>query len=901
MSEELIQKRLTERGQKIGNYEYYNIGATNLNELKAHKIIPDRNYGSYALQKPDGLIVDRRNKNNIQVIAVIEFKKPSEFNSNKKKKEALEQCNTYCELLSAKFGIITDGNQYIWINPQIKTENATYKYIDDQDIERGYDYITDSNGNQIVNNFDFNTEDGIKSFLQLAESLISSLGNDNSQIRKLDISNPKVLAKQVWQSVWLATGDDPKKCLMTFIELFIFKYLSDLGVLNKNHLGVSIDFDSVYAAENYWLRYYRSNVREYIKKLFPESIIDGTTIINGLSLKDDHNQDELFFSILTNFRKFGDLKNIDPEFKSRLFEEFLKGTTGKKQLAQFFTPRNVIKAIVKMAKVEDLPDNSIINDPACGVGGFILETMIRRKQYNKNDFYFDNNKLISKIIYSGHDYDESTIVLAKANILIFLSELVRTTPNLTEEFALLFNNIFKSCNKSIVGSLEETNPEKYDLIMSNPPYVTKGLSLYRSYISKSSVLKNYYTISSQGKEGLFIEKMVRELKPNGTAFIIVPDGFLYRPADTELKRFIKNECIINGIISLPTKTFYTTDKKTYILSITKKSDKSLTQTEPVFTYIVSNIGETLDVNRLRTDLNDLDDMATQFNYFSTNKFGYTPLNGRCKIQPITMFEPENKWLIDEWWTREEKVVLGIEDESEEITNELLILKLEELKSNISDLEEKLSETFDAPANKLNYLTTTLGNESMFKFYTGQLGYTKKIYSTMDKGHDNGIPIYTATLNPVAYIDEVGREPYRPTEENPHISIGSDGDGSAGTNIVYHTEPYYINTSRIAFEILNEKIDPMYIFCYIQDIKKKYGFDYRFKCNLNNIKKVEIKIPLDEEGNFDLEKQKLFIENYNKIKELTDEIGERLFTEARKLEDNIQSHLFDFFKSAMNVK
>ena len=90
--------------------------------------------------------------------------------------------------------------------------------------------------------------------------------------------------------------------------------------------------------------------------------------------------------------------------------------------------------------------------------------------------------------------------------------------------------------------------------------------------------------------------MIRELKPNGRAFVVVPDGFLYRPSDAELRRFLREQCTLDAIVSLPEKTFYTTTKKTYIIVFTKKEALSVTQEDPVFTYIVSNIGETLDVH-----------------------------------------------------------------------------------------------------------------------------------------------------------------------------------------------------------------------------------------------------------------------------------------------------------------
>lgn len=71
MSEELIQRNLIEASEKMGDWNYYNIGATTLKALKGAKIIPDRDYGEFETKKPDALIVKKPN-----VIAAIEYKTP---------------------------------------------------------------------------------------------------------------------------------------------------------------------------------------------------------------------------------------------------------------------------------------------------------------------------------------------------------------------------------------------------------------------------------------------------------------------------------------------------------------------------------------------------------------------------------------------------------------------------------------------------------------------------------------------------------------------------------------------------------------------------------------------------------------------------------------------------------
>lgn len=51
---------------------------------------------------------------------------------------------------------------------------------------------------------------------------------------------------------------------------------------------------------------------------------------------------------------------------------------------------------------------------------------------------------------------------------------------------------------------------------------------------------------------------------------VVPDGIMNRSNDKKLRDFILEQCEIDAVISLPLNTFFTTNKKTYILALTKK-------------------------------------------------------------------------------------------------------------------------------------------------------------------------------------------------------------------------------------------------------------------------------------------------------------------------------------------
>ena len=108
------------------------------------------------------------------------------------------------------------------------------------------------------------------------------------------------------------------------------------------------------------------------------------------------------------------------------------------------------------------------------------------------------------------------------------------------------------------------------------------------------------------------------------------------------------------------------------------------QTESVFTYLVSDIGETLDVNRFPTDENDLLEMVSLFNQFKGSKNSFRTNSKRCKIQPISKFNPKISWAVDRWWTIEEKVELKIKPRQ-------VLLTIDEFKEKVKTIEDELHQ------------------------------------------------------------------------------------------------------------------------------------------------------------------------------------------------------------------
>jgi len=890
MSEELIQKGLTESGLKIGNYEFYPIGATTLNQLKRYKIVPSRDYKKYGARKPDALLVDRRNKSKIKVILVVEHKDLGKFTSQADKIATAQQCNDLCQELKAEVGIATDNSSGIWINPN--QPDAANEYEDSTaGKKRSYTIIKDQNGTDFIKEFIIDQREHELEITKLNVKTRSSLDNlelirrsvsaEHSQITKESTTDPSGLAKQIWQDIWSVSGATPEKCLYTFVELFIFKYLSDLNILDEDDKGNKINFRHIYSlSPEVAFRNYSFNARAYLKIMFPADPEDGTTIINGTVLNlDVPEHSQTFYKILKKFNDFGELKNIDPSFKSRVFEDFMKESISKKNWGQFFTPRNIIDAIVEISDVDKLPEGAEACDPACGVGGFILEPM--KVKENGVRFYYQVEGDTIKSRYNFHGFDKGfekeeqlTIILAKANMLIFISELLKNHPTISAKFSTLFNSTFKLLSKTILGTLSRIEKDRYDLIYTNPPYVTSGSSNYKEAIKSDSKLREFYKINAIGVEGLFLEWIIRSLKPSGKAFVIIPDGILNRLNDERLRAFIKDECIIDGIISLPANAFYTTPKKTYILAITKKSGKSYIerkeqiQTEPVFTYLVSNIGETLDVNRFPIPENDLREMVSFFNQFKGAKqYFQSGDKQRCKIQPIDLFNPKDHWAIDRWWSKEERVELGVEDKS-------VILTLDEFKEKVKDTAKKMESLLSIGINlPENVIAKTVDEIFDLKQKTNSSKFTKAFVNK----HKGYIPVYSASKS----SDEVG---YGYVQDNlKGVKYFEDVltwniDGSVGK--AFFRQGRFTLSEKVIPLILRDEWKGLLDHTYLKYILEKKaieaGFTFSNKAGKSRIKNISIEIPVDKEmGQVDLKKQQEIAEEHQRLDQIKKQLSESL--------------------------
>lgn len=214
MSEDLVSRS----ARKLGRYGYLSLGGTTLSQLKRSRFIKSKLQLDEEARKPDGIVFLPLGG----IKAVVEIKRPEELTPKKipgvvKKYSPIARA--VCKLL-----IIADGKKTLWYNAL--TEQP----------------ILDENGCAVEYFFDPAQMDAERlrpeeeaHIIRLIEKSDHSLSDANNQFQELRVIDPSGLSKTVWQKIWINTGKEPEKCLYNVVEILVFKFLSDIGVLSGNY------------------------------------------------------------------------------------------------------------------------------------------------------------------------------------------------------------------------------------------------------------------------------------------------------------------------------------------------------------------------------------------------------------------------------------------------------------------------------------------------------------------------------------------------------------------------------------------------------------------------------------------------------------------------------------------
>jgi len=291
------------------------------------------------------------------------------------------------------------------------------------------------------------------------------------------------------------------------------------------------------------------------------------------------------------------------------FETFI-GHALKGGQGQFFTPRNVVKMMVEI--LQPTEKDKII-DPACGSGGFLIDTL----KYVWENIDANYEKLQWKEI----DIEKKKIEIATSNFRgidkdYFLSKVAKAYMNLVGDGT---TGIF--CEDSLENPKnwkQETQvkikPECFDVVLTNPPFGSKipvaGEEKLKQFElahhwKKSKTELNCEKSKLKDKEApqiLFIERCLQLLKTGGRLAIVLPEGTFGNTDLGYIRKFIIENCRLVAVIDLPIETFMpNTGTKTSILVAQKIDKNELKNDYPVFMAIAETCGHDSRGNETKED------------------------------------------------------------------------------------------------------------------------------------------------------------------------------------------------------------------------------------------------------------------------------------------------------------
>jgi type I restriction enzyme M protein len=264
--------------------------------------------------------------------------------------------------------------------------------------------------------------------------------------------------------------------------------------------------------------------------------------------------------------------NIDlhPEVVSNaqmgaIFEELIRkfAEASNATAGEHFTPREVIRLMVNLLFTEDeevLTQPGVVRsmyDPTAGTGGMLSVAEEHLASLNPN----------ARLVMYGQELNPESHAICKADMLIKGQDIAN----------IIFGNTLSA--DGLVGKV-------FDYMLSNPPFGVEWKKIERE------IRKEFEELGFNGRFGpglprvsdgslLFLLHLVSKMRPvadGGSRFGIVLNGSpLFTggagSGESEIRRYMLENDLVEAIIALPTDMFYNTGISTYIWIVSNRKPK----------------------------------------------------------------------------------------------------------------------------------------------------------------------------------------------------------------------------------------------------------------------------------------------------------------------------------------
>ncbi len=311
------------------------------------------------------------------------------------------------------------------------------------------------------------------------------------------------------------------------------------------------------------------------------------------------------YSVVEHLQELA-ISKIDLDSKGIAFEKFMQEFFRGK-MGQFFTPREIVRFCVKMLQ----PDREeYVIDPACGSGGFLLNTMdimreFAEKNFDEREAWDYWHKFAMNNLY-GIEINDQIARVCKMNMIIhddghtnvISTDSLKDIDEITQQ-----HKTFKK--------------DFFDILLTNPPFGATVKSTEKDYLNDYTLGKDK---RNQKTEILFIERCIDFVKPKtGRIGIVLPDGILTNSSLQYVRDYLMERCQLLAIVSLPQFAFshYGAGVKSSLVFARRKANNEKQTNYPIFMAIAERIG--YDATGREDNVNELDDIYKEYLKFRGKK------------------------------------------------------------------------------------------------------------------------------------------------------------------------------------------------------------------------------------------------------------------------------------------
>lgn len=372
--------------------------------------------------------------------------------------------------------------------------------------------------------------------------------------------------------------------------------------------------------------------------------------------------------------------SMSSDVKGEIYEGLLQKNAEdvKSGAGQYFTPRPLIKAMVKCLRPEPM---KTIADPCSGSGGFFLAA----QEFLANP--------------ANYSLDREQKEFLK-NETFYGNELVTTT------YKMCLMNLYLHNIGDIYGKVPVTQGDslltdpgyRVDYVLTNPPFGKKSSLTFTNEEGEQEEedlvynRQDFWTTSSN-KQLNFVQHINTILKTTGKAAVVVPDNVLFEGGAGEIiRKKLLDTTDFHTILRLPTGIFYKPGVKANVIFFDKKPASAERQTKEVWIYdFRTNIHFTLKQNPM-TDV-DLEDFIKCYN--PENRFDrketYSEDNpeGRFRKFAVEDILERDKTSLDIFWIKDKSLADLDNLPSPDVLADDIIENLQSALESFENLKEQL--------------------------------------------------------------------------------------------------------------------------------------------------------------------------------------------------------------------